>query len=505
MKIRSQVSMVFHLDKCIGCHTCSVACKNIWTDRKGAEYMWWNNVETKPGTGYPTQWEDQEKYKGGWELGGKHPGSGKKDESLHLKLQNRLQTLANLFSNPHMPTMDDYYEPWTYTYSDLFTAPLGDDQPVAKPVSRVDNRPMDIKAGPNWDDDLGGSQIYAANDPLLREMSEIERQQLFEIERMIFFYVPRICNHCLNPACVAACPSGAAYKRGEDGIVLINQDKCRAWRMCVSACPYKKTYFNWATGKSEKCILCFPRLETGQAPACFHSCVGRIRYLGVLLYDADEIENAAKAPNNELVQRQREMILNPHDPRVVAEAKACGIPDGVITAAQKSPVYQYVKEWEMALPLHPEFRTLPMLFYVPPLLPVLSSTQEGGTQRAAADLFSSLESARLPIRYLANMLAAGNDEPVTAAYKKMIAVRLHERSKSVGDVSAQEAGKALAAAGLTPDSAEAIYRLTSLPTFEERFVIPPMGREMAIEANQDPQTHKGETGFGKRRPPKRGW
>ena len=54
MDVRSQVSMVFHLDKCIGCHTCSIACKNIWTDRKGAEYMWWNNVETKPGTGYPT-------------------------------------------------------------------------------------------------------------------------------------------------------------------------------------------------------------------------------------------------------------------------------------------------------------------------------------------------------------------------------------------------------------------------------------------------------------------
>src|ERR1022692_4565706 len=66
MNVRSQVSMVFHLDKCIGCHTCSRACKNNWTDRKGAKYMWWNNVETKPGTGFPTAWEDQEKYKGGW-------------------------------------------------------------------------------------------------------------------------------------------------------------------------------------------------------------------------------------------------------------------------------------------------------------------------------------------------------------------------------------------------------------------------------------------------------
>ena len=68
MDVRSQISMVFHLDKCIGCHTCSVACKNVWTDRKGTEYMWWNNVETKPGTGYPTKWEDQNEYNGGWEL-----------------------------------------------------------------------------------------------------------------------------------------------------------------------------------------------------------------------------------------------------------------------------------------------------------------------------------------------------------------------------------------------------------------------------------------------------
>ena len=64
MNVRAHMSMLFHLDKCIGCHTCSVACKNLWTDRKGAEYMWWNNVETRPGTGYPTQWENQERLPG---------------------------------------------------------------------------------------------------------------------------------------------------------------------------------------------------------------------------------------------------------------------------------------------------------------------------------------------------------------------------------------------------------------------------------------------------------
>ena len=53
MKIRAQIGMVLNLDKCIGCHTCSVTCKNVWTSRPGMEYAWFNNVETKPGIGYP--------------------------------------------------------------------------------------------------------------------------------------------------------------------------------------------------------------------------------------------------------------------------------------------------------------------------------------------------------------------------------------------------------------------------------------------------------------------
>ncbi len=133
-------------------------------------------------------------------------------------------------------------------------------------------------------------------------------------------------------------PSGALYKRGEDGIVLLNQERCRAWRFCVTACPYKKTYFNWQTGKSEKCILCYPRLETGQAPACFHSCVGRIRYLGVLLYDADRIEEVARTPDEDLIEAHRSLILDPNDPEVVAEARRNGVPDAMIESAGKSPV-----------------------------------------------------------------------------------------------------------------------------------------------------------------------
>ena len=154
MDVRSQVSMVFHLDKCIGCHTCSIACKNVWTDRKGTEYMWWNNVETKPGTGYPTSWEDQEKYKGGWE----HNGNGR----LKIKSTGKAKVVPNIFHNPHMPSMDDYYEPWTYDYQNLFNAPEGSDQPTALPISKVTGEVIDVKAV------LTGTTILVAHQSMQR-------------------------------------------------------------------------------------------------------------------------------------------------------------------------------------------------------------------------------------------------------------------------------------------------------------------------------------------------
>jgi len=487
MNVRSQVSMVFHLDKCIGCHTCSVACKNVWTDRKGAEYMWWNNVETKPGTGYPTRWEDQEDYQGGWEVSG-----GK----LQLKSTSKKKIVFNIFHNPHMPSMDDYYEPWTYDYETLFNAPEGDDQPVARPISQVTGELVQIESGPNWDDDLGGSPIYAENDPNLEGLTDSQREQLSSVERLVFFYLPRICNHCLNPSCVASCPSGAMYKRGEDGIVLVDQNRCRAWRSCVAACPYKKVYYNWFNGKAEKCILCYPRLETGQAPACFHSCVGRIRYLGVLLYDADRIEEVALKPDSELVEAHRSLILDPHDPEVVAAARASGIADGVIDAARRSPVYRFVKEWGIALPPHIEYRTLPMLFYVPPLSPVVSSRGDGDAlNHASGELFHDIDESRVPVRYLANLFGAGEEDEVRYALRKQKAVRWWRRAQTVGDVDEETARRMLAEADCTPEQAEAIYRLTALCSFDDRFVIPPMHREEAIQMMEDPREAQAETGF----------
>ena len=507
MNVRSQVSMVFHLDKCIGCHTCSIACKNIWTDRKGAEYMWWNNVETKPGTGYPTKWEDQSIYKGGWQK------TEDGENEISLRGAGKRKGLLNIFHNPNMPVIDDYYEPFTYKYLDLIESPSMDDQPTARPVSLITGRPIDIKMGPNWDDDLSGTQDFARKDPNLENLSPAEQEAMFQLERMAFFYLPRICNHCLNPACVASCPSGAIYKRGEDGVVLINQNVCRAWRMCVTACPYKKSYYNWNTGKSEKCILCYPRIEAGYAPACMHSCVGRIRYLGVLLYDADRIEQAAASDDSELVQKQLDLLLDPCDPAVIAAAKENGIADSTLHAAQNSPVYKFVKEWKLALPLHPEFRTLPMLFYVPPLLPVMATIREKIKDQKLHDiakdwedtwlydtstqeLWGAIDQARFPLKYMANLFSNGDQNLMKEKLLKLMAVRIYRRHKTVGDVTEEKSNQVLKEAGLTPKMAEAIYALTSLAKFDDRFVIPAAHREQAIEMMEFTGDVKGSTGFG---------
>ena len=507
MDVRAQLSMQFHLDKCIGCHTCSVSCKNVWTSRQGAEYMWWNNVETKPGCGYPLTWEDQDRYRGGWEI----TASG----DLRLKLlkgPGKLRTLANIFFQPNLPTIDDYYEPFTFDYDNLFNAPAQDDQPVARPKSLITGEFMDkIVLGPNWDDDFGGSPLYAANDPNLKGLSSSQKEMLTQFHKLFYFYFPRICNHCLNPGCVASCPSGALYKRGEDGIVLLDQDTCRAWRFCVSACPYKKPYFNWNTGKSEKCIFCYPRTETAQPNACAHACTGRIRYVGVLFYDAERIPSTAKNPDDRLVEAMRDIILDPFDPKVIEGARRNGIEDNWIEAAQNSPAYKFVKKWRIALPHHPEFRTLPMNFYIPPLSPILHQAKgdRGGTyDPESMEFFTDIDNMRIPIKYLANLIGGGNEAVVVEALKKQMAVRMWVRQDRIGDVGEDKVKTALNEVGLSEDDAREIYKLVTLATYQERFVIPETHRE--IKTTVDPREvyeKRGTVGFGSKRIewPRRQW
>jgi nitrate reductase beta subunit len=477
MKIRAQIGMVLNLDKCIGCHTCSVTCKNVWTNREGVEYAWFNNVETKPGIGYPKDWENQKRWNGGWV----RTNNG----SLRPKMGSKWRILAKIFANPDLPEIDDYYEPFTFDYEHLQNAKESEAFPTARPRSLISGERMEkIEWGPNWEEILGGEFSKRSKD---YNFEGVQKQMYGEFENTFMMYLPRLCEHCLNPACVAACPSGAIYKREEDGIVLIDQEKCRGWRMCVSACPYKKIYFNWQSGKSEKCVFCYPRIEAGEPTICSETCVGRIRYLGVLLYDADKIDAAAATPRDEdLYEAQLDMFLDPHDPAVIAEARKEGIPEAWLTAAKESPVYKMAMDWKIAFPLHPEYRTLPMVWYVPPLSPI-NSAAEAGAMGVDGDM-PDVRSLRIPLKYLANMLTAGDEEPVALGLERMLAMRAYMRSKTVDGVINEAVAEQV---GLTPALIEDMFKIMAIANYEDRFVIPSSHREYAENAYE----MRGDCGF----------
>lgn len=263
-KADRQLATVIDLNKCLGCQTCSVACKNLWTKRPGTEHMRWANVTTYPGKGYP---RDYEKKGGGFSNGEPQPGK--------------------------IPSMIDSGDDFQFNHSEVYYEGKGQSVRL-HPVSKVTGKDPDW--GYNWDEDQGGGQW----------------------PNPFFFYLARMCNHCTKPACLEACPTGAIFKREKDGIVLIDQDRCKGHRHCVEACPYKAVYFNPVAEKSEKCILCFPRLDKGIANACNRQCPGRVRAFGYL-DDRD------------------------------------------------SQVHKLVNKWKVALPLHPEYGTGPNVFYVPPM------------------------------------------------------------------------------------------------------------------------------------------
>ncbi|GII86286.1 nitrate reductase subunit beta [Sphaerisporangium siamense] len=459
MRVMAQVAMVMNLDKCIGCHTCSVTCKQTWTNRAGTEYVWFNNVETRPGQGYPRGYEDQDKWKGGWRL---------KGDRLVPRAGGRVRRLTRLFANPELPLLDDYYQPWSYDYENLTAAPLGDDVPTAPPRSLIDGAPTAVTYGPNWDDDLGGGPEHLAGDPILRKIGQEVR---LRYEQSFMFYLPRICEHCLNPSCVAACPSGALYKRIEDGIVLVDQDRCRGWRMCVTGCPYKKIYFNHGTGKAEKCTLCYPRIEAGEPTVCSETCVGRLRYLGVILYDADRVGQAAAVPDErDLYGAQLGCFLDPDDPAVAAAAERAGIPHQWVEAARRSPVHALISRYRVALPLHPEYRTMPMVWYVPPLSPIVDALAETGNDgEDAGNLFGAIETLRIPVEYLAELFTAGDTGPVEAALGRLAAMRAHMRRANLGE---EPDPRIAADAGMTAGQLEEMYRLLALAKYDERYVIP---------------------------------
>jgi len=487
----AQMAMVMNLDKCIGCHTCSVTCKQAWTNRSGVEYVWFNNVETRPGQGYPRRYEDQDRWQGGWELN--------RRGRLALRGGGRLRKLLTIFANPVLPSIDDYYEPWTYDYDTLTSAPAQEHTPVARPKSLLSGRDMKISWSANWDDDLGGSPDHGDKDVLLRDIAGKVR---FEFERTFMFYLPRICEHCLNPSCAASCPSGAIYKRSEDGIVLVDQDRCRGWRMCVTGCPYKKVYFNHRTGKAEKCTFCFPRVEVGIPTVCSETCVGRLRYIGLVLYDADRVLAAASTPDEQgLYEAQRRVFLDPHDPAVVREAEHAGIPHDWVQAAQRSPVYRLINDYRVALPLHPEYRTLPMVWYIPPLSPVVDVVRDTGHDAEdGGNLFAAIDALRIPVEYLAELFTAGDTGPVDAVLRRLAAMRSYLRDINLG----RDPDESIPArVGMTGEQLYDMYRLLAIAKYEERYVIPPAHaeqahalEELATECSLDYDGGPGMGGWG---------
>ena len=235
----------------------------------------------------------------------------------------------------------------------------------------------------------------------------------FEFEKTFMFYLPRICEHCLNPSCVASCPSGAIYKRAEDGIVLVDQDQCRGWRQCITGCPYKKVYFNHKTGKAEKCTFCYPRVEVGLPTVCAETCVGRLRYIGLFLYDADAVTEAASIPDEkDLYEAQLDVILDPHDPEVIAGRRARRDPRGLdgrgaaVSGLRAGQEVQGGAAAASGVPHHADGLVHPTaLAGCRPAAATRVTTRE-----SAGDLFGAIDALRIPMEYLAELFTAGDTE-----------------------------------------------------------------------------------------------
>jgi nitrate reductase beta subunit len=220
---------------------------------------------------------------------------------------------------------------------------------------------------------------------------------------------------------------------------------------------------------------------------CSETCVGRIRYLGVVLYDADRIEEAASVPNEQdLYAAQLSVFLDPNDTNVIAQALADGISENWLEAARRSPVWKMAMEWKVAFPLHPEYRTLPMVWYVPPLSPIQSAAAAG---KIGHDVeMPDVRSLRIPLKYLANLLTAGKEGPIALALERMLAMRAYMRTKTIDGVIDESIPKRV---GLTGEHIEDMYQTMAIANYEDRFVVPTAHREI----DEDAYDLRGSCGF----------
>jgi nitrate reductase beta subunit len=207
----------------------------------------------------------------------------------------------------------------------------------------------------------------------------------------------------------------------------------------------------------------------------------------VLLYDADRIEAAASVEHDrDVYQAQLDVFLDPFDPKVIAQARLDGIPESWLEAARKSPVYKMAVEWKVALPLHPEYRTLPMVWYVPPLSPISAAAQAG--QIGINGEIPDVKQLRIPVKYLANLLTAGDTQPVERALERMLAMRAYQRGKHVDGIANKAA---LDQVQMTIAEVEEMYQVMAIANYEDRFVIPSTHREYA----EDTFDVRGGCGF----------
>lgn len=185
------------------------------------------------------------------------------------------------------------------------------------------------------------------------------------------------------------------------------------------------------------------------------------------------------------------MFLDPNSPEVIAEARRQGIAESWLQAARQSPVYKMACEWKVAFPLHPEYRTLPMVWYIPPLSPIQSAAEAGHMHHKAigkTGVIPDVSTLRIPMRYLANLLTAGDEAPVQRALERLLAMRAYMRAESVHGEHDEDI---LADVGLDRATVRDMYRIMAIANYEDRFVVPSSHKEMVEDSFND----KGSCGF----------
>jgi nitrate reductase / nitrite oxidoreductase, beta subunit len=196
-----------------------------------------------------------------------------------------------------------------------------------------------------------------------------------------------------------------------------------------------------------------------------------------MLYDADRVREAASvADERALLDAQRSLFLDANDPDVAARALADGIPPDWLDHARRSPVHALVARYRVALPLHPEYRTMPMVWYVPPLSPIVNALEEDGYEADPDALFPAVDKLRIPLEYLANLLTAGDVDVVRDVLRRLSAMRGYMRKQQVLGEHDESLPHAV---GMDGRDLEDMYRLLAIAKYDERYVIPQAHAELA--------------------------